>query len=132
MKVLRTMPIACVDLMIQWNDRYLLVRRNREPLKGIWWPPGGRIYRGETAIEAVVRKAKYEVGMEVEGVRFEGFYEAMFEKSDFPDTGVHSISLVFSCYPKTKESTPRVLLDDTSDDKWWAENLPKEFIVQKI
>jgi len=46
--------------------RLLLVRRGREPGRGLWSLPGGRCEPGETAAEAAVREVLEETGLRVE------------------------------------------------------------------
>jgi ADP-ribose pyrophosphatase YjhB (NUDIX family) len=45
--------------------RLLLVRRGREPGRGLWSLPGGRVEHGETAAAAVVREVREETGLDV-------------------------------------------------------------------
>jgi 8-oxo-dGTP diphosphatase len=45
--------------------RLLLVRRGREPGRGLWSLPGGRVEPGETATAAVVREVREETGLDV-------------------------------------------------------------------
>jgi len=57
-------PIPCVDLLIVHNNRLLLMLRNNEPGKDLWFSPGGRIQKGETPEEAVIRVIRKETGLE--------------------------------------------------------------------
>jgi mutator protein MutT len=51
-----------------WNAEgdVLLIRRAKEPRKGQWSLPGGKLEFGETLIEGVRREVREETGLEVE------------------------------------------------------------------
>lgn len=59
-------PIAAVSATIIENGRVLLVRRGREPARGLWSLPGGSIELGETAREALAREVLEETCLVVE------------------------------------------------------------------
>jgi ADP-ribose pyrophosphatase YjhB (NUDIX family) len=59
--------IGCVGAVI--NDatgRLLLIKRGHDPGAGLWSLPGGRIERGETDAQALVREIREETGLEIE------------------------------------------------------------------
>ena len=58
-------PIVGVGAIITHSDTVLLVRRGREPQKGIWSIPGGVLQLGETLEEGVRREVREEVGLDV-------------------------------------------------------------------
>ena len=60
-----SVPRVAVGAMIARGDRVLLVRRGREPAKGIWTVPGGGVELGETVEEAVRREIREETGLEI-------------------------------------------------------------------
>jgi ADP-ribose pyrophosphatase YjhB (NUDIX family) len=41
----------------------LLVLRSSEPVKGVWWLPGGQLLKGESFFAAAKRKAQQETGL---------------------------------------------------------------------
>lgn len=47
------------------GDRLVLVRRAIEPGRGLWVFPGGYVDRGETLLDAAVREAREESGLDV-------------------------------------------------------------------
>jgi len=127
-EILRTLPVACVDLVVRRADgKFLVVRRKNEPLKGEWWVVGGRILQGEKVGDAVLRKLKQEVGLVSLGApRFIGLYEDFFDRNSFEMAPYHTLSLV---YEVTVDGAG-VILDDQSDGIRWDEALPERFIVQ--
>ena len=63
-------PIVAVGVIIRGNeragqDRIVLIRRNKEPAKGLWTFPGGAVELGETVRDAARREAREETGLEV-------------------------------------------------------------------
>lgn len=56
-------PLACVGVVCRRGNEVLLVRRGREPLKGKWSIPGGKMEFGETAKEAALRELQEETGI---------------------------------------------------------------------
>ena len=63
-------PVPAVGaICFDADARVLLVRRGREPGRGLWTVPGGRIETGETAAAACAREVAEETGLEVEVLR---------------------------------------------------------------
>ena len=121
-RVISVMPIVCVDCLVM-NERreVLLVRRGNEPLKGEYWLPGGRVHKGERLVDAVHRKMREEIGVEVEVVGNVGFFEFFHERTEQNATGgVHSISFVYIVRPHSYVIT----LDNQSSDWGWFKRIP--------
>jgi len=57
-------PLACVGVVCRRGEEVLLIRRGREPLKGKWSIPGGKMDFGEPARDAALRELKEETGVE--------------------------------------------------------------------
>jgi len=63
-KIKSVMPIPCVDLVVINNqEEVLMLKRENEPAKGLWWFPGGRVHHNETRADAALRKLKEECGL---------------------------------------------------------------------
>jgi len=62
-KIRASIPIATVDLLVVHKRRLLLMLRNNEPAKNLWFTPGGRILQGEPLEEAVRRVLEKETGL---------------------------------------------------------------------
>jgi 8-oxo-dGTP diphosphatase len=56
-------PEVCVGAVAVAGDRLLLVRRGRDPGRGRWSVPGGRVEGGEALADAVERELAEETGV---------------------------------------------------------------------
>lgn len=66
-------PFAC-DIVLIEGGKVLLVRRGREPFRGEWAVPGGRIEENETVEQCARREMKEETGLDVELLKLTGIY----------------------------------------------------------
>ncbi len=57
--------MPCVGGVVVHDGRLLLVRRGREPGRGLWSVPGGRLEPGETVAEGCAREVLEETGLRV-------------------------------------------------------------------
>ena len=130
--IFKNVPIVCVDILIQdLSEKFILVKRNNEPLKDEYWVPGGRVFKGEKVIEACSRKSLEELGLEVDPSEwsFVGYYEADFVKNAFEaDTHYHVICLTFICNRLMDSS--KINLDSQSSDYILVSELPEDFTSQ--
>lgn len=121
-RVIKVLPIVCVDVIVKRGQQILLVKRANEPLKGQWWVPGGRILKDETALNAVHRKVFDETGLSVSEVEFVGIYEESYETSAF-GVSSHCISLVFEAHGHG------VVKPNSEVTHWaWGFRLPDRFM----
>ena len=56
-------PQSAVGAIVIREGRVLLVKRGKQPGKGLWAIPGGRVKLGETLKDAVEREVKEETGV---------------------------------------------------------------------
>lgn len=80
--IVANVPIVSVDLLIRTDDGVLFGKRTNEPAKGHWFPPGGRVHKGETREDAVHRVAREECGLDVEIAESLGAFEHLYETAD--------------------------------------------------
>lgn len=59
-------PVPGVGAAVVDAGRVLLVKRGREPAKGQWAVPGGKVDLGETVVEAVRWEVAEETGLVIE------------------------------------------------------------------
>lgn len=105
-------PQLAVSAGIFRDGKILLVRRAREPSKGIYTFPGGRVEFGESLTEALAREVREETGLIIEILGLTGFREALPGK-----TGGHGhfVILPFAARWVANDVT---LNDELDDAKW--------------
>jgi 8-oxo-dGTP diphosphatase len=59
-------PRVGVGVVLIDDDRILLIQRGREPQRGMWAVPGGKVRHGEPMRTAAKREVLEETGLEVE------------------------------------------------------------------
>ena len=119
----------CVDVCLRYNDGVVLIKRTEEPCKGVFWPIGGRIHKGETAEDAARRKIKEEIGIDFKGPLLPiGFYEDQYTENSFSrNTDYCTLSIV---YAGELDDIPMFKLDETSEEIGTFAELPERFRVQ--
>ena len=66
-EILNVMPIPTVDILfLSLENKILLGKRDNEPLPWIYYIPGGRVNKWETSLETAKRKAKEELGIDID------------------------------------------------------------------
>ena len=88
--------------------------RKNEPAKGIWFVPGGTVFKNERRTDAVHRVAKEELGTEVVIVDRLGTFAHFYKSAG--DKGVdskHYLSTAFLC--KFRQEDPHLELDSQHD-----------------
>lgn len=121
-KIVSLVPIVCVDIILKYNEKYVLVKRAVEPLKGLWWVPGGRAFKGEKTVITAKRKVWNETGLRAKNFKPVGVYEDSYPKSAF-GVPTSSVSIVYEA--DVEEFSPT--LDTTSSDIKLFNKLPNRF-----
>lgn len=107
-------PAATIDLIIEKNEKILLIERKYEPFKGKWALPGGFIdYGKETLEKAAVREGGEETSLKIKlkDLEFFGVYS-----SPNRDPRGHIISHV---YIVKKYSGEPKANDDAKKTQWF-------------
>ena len=101
-------PQVAVGAIVIYEERLLMVRRGRDPGRGLWSLPGGRLENGEYLHQALVREVKEETGLDVAPGPLVGIFEVLGDP--------HYVILDFAASP-TDEATP-VAHGDTDEVRW--------------
>ena len=127
-----SLPIPCVDAVIlNTNKEVLLCHRLNKPAQGTWWFPGGRVLKGETMEDAIVRKVKQETNLDVDIVKQLGTDQTMFPDGPFGGP-THTINTVFLV---TIKDHTDIHPDIQSDQIQWFTTIPEnspEYIKKYI
>tara|TARA_B100000780_G_C21126367_1_gene457174 strand:- start:4185 stop:4607 length:423 start_codon:yes stop_codon:yes gene_type:complete len=123
-QLIKSIPVLCVDAILKRDNKYLLVKRNENPLKGEWWVPGGRVNIGEKLEAAINRKINDELSLNIKSPRLIGIYEDFFNSSSFGEHLYHTISFVYEYNLDEVDIT----LDRTSSDWSFRDDLPERLI----
>ena len=89
-------PIPTVDIIIEKDDRVVLIRRKNEPFKGKLAIPGGFVNEKELIEDRAIKEAKEETSLDVELKEILGVY-SIPER----DPRGHLMTTVFIAKPKT-------------------------------
>jgi len=125
-EIIKSMPIFCIDFLISFKNKYLLIQRKEEPLKNLYWVIGGRLMFKETISQASKRIQEREIG-----TYFSNFKEIGFSNYFFPNKlnsrAIHTPTLLF--YISVKKMF-KPILDEQHNNFIWSENIPDELIKQ--
>jgi 8-oxo-dGTP diphosphatase len=101
-------PTLAVGAIVVHDDSLLMVLRGREPNKGLWTVPGGRVEAGEYLADALKREVREETGIEIEVGDLLGVLERRGDE--------HFVILDFLAQP-LDDTTPRAS-DDAAEALW--------------
>jgi 8-oxo-dGTP diphosphatase len=103
------------SVIIVEGDRFLAIRRVREPNPGWWDLPGGFCDGRELPADAAVREAREELSVEVELLEFAGMYlgDYLFQGETLP---------VLDCFWVARIKSGEIALDPTeASELTWAD-----------
>ncbi|RLE48945.1 MAG: hypothetical protein DRJ31_06185 [Candidatus Methanomethylicota archaeon] len=75
-------PLVGVGVVIIRNGKILLVKRKKDPGKGLWSIPGGLVRLGEKLEDAAKREVKEETGLTISIVRLIDVVDVIHEDQD--------------------------------------------------
>ena len=132
-RLVRDCVVFCVDIVLvrktlDGRKECLLVKRSSEPVKGVWWWPGGRMLKGETIFDAAQRKARQETGLtNTCCVQVLGIWNTFFPTSNWDtetEKGTQTVNAIVLV--ELQGVGEEIALDDTSEDSRWISLDPKE------
>ena len=108
-------PFVAVSAAIFNNsNKILIIKRSKEPGKGMWSIPGGIVEVGESLVEALQREISEECGICVEDHQFNAVYDRiLYDKSG--KVNYHYIIINYICNTKSNQIIPGT---DAEDYSW--------------
>jgi len=126
LKIIKQMPIFCVDFLIRCKDKYLLIKRTNEPLKGVYWLVGGRLNFRESIQELSERVQMREIGRYFPNLKLIGFSNYFFPSVE-GERATHTPTML---YLVEVDEMFEPIIDDTHSDFIWSNELPDELKKQ--
>ncbi len=71
-------PVPAVAAFVEEEGRLLMIRRGKEPAKGLWCVHGGSIELGETVEQALVREVAEETGLHIRAGELLTYVDAIY------------------------------------------------------
>lgn len=107
-------PFVGVGIVIQEDDRYLLIKRAGKPDQGLWSVPGGLVEVGERAADAAAREVLEETGLVVEvGERL-----GVVVKIEHDEAGRVLYHFIIMFYIASPVGGALQAMDDALDARW--------------
>ena len=114
-------PRAAVSVVVRSCSSspttYVLVQRGKEPNKGMWSLPGGKIESGEGTLAAAQRELHEETQLAPQE-----WYEGPFQCTDSIHRNKGAVTfhyVIAQCFCTVAEEQPLVPSDDAADAKWF-------------
>ncbi len=120
---------STVAVIVDEENRLLVVRRSKQPAKGTLDLPGGFCDCHETAEEGVKREVLEETGLEVVETRY---LFSLPNTYHYSGLDIPTLDLFFLC--KVRETTGATAMDDAGELMWlpWQEVKPADFGLTSI
>lgn len=109
-------PSTGASVLVCNEDKYLLIKRGKEPYKGHWSLPGGSQEVGETLEETAIRELEEETSLKAHTAIF----AKIRDRITYDDKGVLKYHFVLATFVVTEFSGTPQALDDAHDIGWYT------------
>lgn len=127
-EIVSRLPICCIDVLVVFAGKFLLVKRKKIPFRNKWWLAGGRLFLGESFDAGLKRKLKEELGItKIKSRKFLGVGVTKYNSGQgyFGLPG-HTVNLTFSA-EINKDQAEKIILDTENHLSWrWFGKIPNE------
>ena len=119
MRIMKSVPIVCVEVLIVDKNCILLAKRNIQPFKGMWHFTGGLLHYNEKLVQAAKRIAKKESGAKVKILKYHGYRDYIRK-----DPRGHLIAHIFTA----KKIGGTIKANKENNDLRYFNHVPKDMI----
>jgi len=115
-------PICTVDVLFFNKDmtKIILFKRNNEPLRGVYFSTGGRLFKNERFLDGAVRQCMREIGVRIvkNKLIWGGVQEELHPNSIFDGVSYHAIAISYGYIVDENKLKPK-MDDQHSEYKWF-------------
>jgi colanic acid biosynthesis protein WcaH len=122
--IIEKLPIICVDLLIIYDRKCLLLKRNNEPAKGEYWFAGGRIHKLESIENAAIRIALEETNLKCKFIKIVSVEESIFKRNNTMHCDLHTVNVC--CEMKTNNISS-FKIDNNHNDFIWMNKIDPNY-----
>lgn len=116
--------VGCGAFIVNSHNELLLQQRNKEPEKGYWSIPGGKVEMFETLEEAIKRETKEETGVDIEVIAELGICNHILRNENSHWVSPSYLCKIIKGEPKIMEPTKH------TDMKWFPiDNMPENITI---
>lgn len=110
-------PLVGVAAVVLCEDEILLVRRGREPLRGMWSLPGGLLELGETTEEGIAREVLEETGLRVRPAQIVTTVDRIL-RDENGRVRYHYVLVEWLCF--VERNSKELVCGDDADEALWV------------
>ena len=105
--------VEAAGCFCEWQDQILMLKRAPHSPQGrAWCSPGGKIEKGETPRDAVIREIREEVGLDIDNKKLQELGK-LFARLPHLDYVFHVFRIPFSIQPRVQ-----IAADEHVEYKW--------------
>ena len=109
-------PITGASVLVYNKDKFLLIKRGKDPYLGHWSLPGGSQEFGETLEEAAIRELKEETDLTATNMKF----AKIRDRITYDEGGALKYHFVLATFVTNAFTGQAKALDDAADIGWFS------------
>ena len=117
--IIKNTNLFAFDLIIKNNnDEVLLAKRNNKPAQGMYFVPGGRVFKNENLNDAFNRILNQEIGLKIsdfKNIFYKGLYNHIYKDNVYGDTRFNTHYIVYAIELQLKKNI-NIFLDNQHSD----------------